>query len=242
MQGSRPEAVLFDMGGVLLESADMWDESGFRKSYPDGLPEPVSEAWFLDMSKALIRAYEAIPEPRHAMDPRSVIRQWLPKAQIDPTPAAVERWYGIIAQWEVRPLYPFVRSTLESLRDMGFRLGLISNTLMVGEGHRNLFREGGILDLLEFMVFSAEFGMNKPDPSIFRHALDSMAIRAERAWYVGDKPHRDVGGAHRVGMTAVLVDSTYHGRIHDAPENEPDLKVPDISALPDVLREAGTTG
>lgn len=223
------------MGGVLLESADMWDQSGFRKSFPDGLPEPVSEGWFMGLSKAVIDAYVAIPAPRHAMDPRPVIREWLRKVPIDPTPEAVDRWYRIVAQWEVRPLYPFVRPTLESLRGMGYRLGLISNTLMVGEGHRKLFREGGILDLFEFMVFSAEFGMNKPDPSIFRHALDSMALPAERAWYVGDKPHRDVCGAHGVGMTAVLVDSIYHGRIHDAPENEPDLMIPDISALPDVL-------
>jgi HAD superfamily hydrolase (TIGR01662 family) len=233
----KPEAILFDMGGVLLESADMWDESGFRKSFPDGLPEPVTEAWFIGLSKALIRGFEAIPPPRHAMDPRPFIRDWLPKAQIEPTPEAIERWYGIIAQWEVRPLYPFVRPTLETLHRMGYRLGLISNTLMVGDGHRNLFRDGGILEWFDFMVFSAEFGMNKPDPSIFRHALESMAVPADRAWYVGDKPHRDIGGAHRVGMTAILVDSIYHHRILDAPENVPDWKVPDISAIPDLLRE-----
>lgn len=235
MLQTRPAAILFDMGGVLLESADMWDDSGFHKSFPDGLPEPVSEEWFLDMSKALIRAYEALPQPRHAMDPRPLIAEWLPKAQVDPTPESVERWYRIMAKWEVRPLYPFVRNTLDSLRTMGFRLGLISNTLLVSDGHRNLFREGGILDLFEFMVFSAEFGMNKPDPSIFRHALDSMGITAGQAWYVGDKPHRDVCGAHSVGMKAVLVDSTYHDRIQDAPENQPDMLIPDISALPGFL-------
>ncbi|MCL4695333.1 MAG: HAD hydrolase-like protein, partial [Candidatus Hydrogenedentes bacterium] len=54
---------------------------------------------------------------------------------------------------------------------------------------------------------------------------------------VGDKPHRDIVGAHGVGMTGVLVDSTYHDRIQDGPEFEPDLKIPDISALPNVLRD-----
>ena len=34
----KPEAILFDMGGVLLESADMWTEAGFEKTYPNGLP------------------------------------------------------------------------------------------------------------------------------------------------------------------------------------------------------------
>jgi putative hydrolase of the HAD superfamily len=96
--------------------------------------------------------------------------------------------------------------------------------------------EAGILDLFEFAVFSAEFGTNKPDPSIFRHALDSMAVDAGDAWYVGDKPNRDVCGAHGVGMKAVLVDSAHHEHINDAPENVPDLRIADISELPGLLK------
>lgn len=238
MKLSNPVAILFDMGGVLLESADMWDPSGYRKSFPEGIPGPGSEEWFIGMSMAMIRAYEALPQPRAALDTRAIIREWLPRATIEPTDANVETWYRIVARWEVRPLYPFVRETLETLRLMGFRLGLVSNTLMVSDGHRELFRDGGILDLFETLVFSAEFGMNKPDASIFLHALDHMGVAAASAWYVGDKPHRDVVGAHGVGMTAVLVDSIYHDRIAEGQAFKPDLMIPDISALPDVLRSA----
>lgn len=234
---AEPEAILFDMGGVLLESVDMWDEAGFHKSFPSGLPEPVSTEWFIALSRDLIRVYEAQPLPRSAMDPRPLIASWLHKIAIDPTPETVERWYDILAQWEVRPLYPFVRPTLEALRAMGLRLGLISNTLMVSDGHRRLFRAGGILEYFEFLVFSAEFGMNKPDPSIFRYALSAMALNPADAWYVGDKPHRDVCGAHSVGMKAVLVDSIYVDRIHDGDAFVPDLRIRDIAALPSVLRE-----
>ena len=235
MRVTVPEAVLFDMGGVLLESADMWDDSGYHKSYPGGLPGGVPVEWFLGLSRAILQAYEALPQPRPAMDPRPIIRSWLGEVSIEPSPENVERWYAVLSDWEVRPLYPFVRPTLERLRAMGFRIGLISNTLMVSDSHRRLFREGGILDLFEFAVFSAEFGMNKPDPSIFRHALNSMRLNPARAWYVGDKPHRDVCGAHSVNMTAVLVDSIYEGRIHDGPDYVPELRIPDISALPALL-------
>ncbi|MCC6487184.1 MAG: HAD family hydrolase [Candidatus Hydrogenedentes bacterium] len=235
MRVTVPEAVLFDMGGVLLESADMWDDSGFHKSYPKGLPDGTPVEWFLGLSRAILQAYEALPQPRPAMDPRPIIAAWLERLPAEPSPANVERWYAVLSDWEVRPLYSFVRPTLERLSEMGFRIGLISNTLMVSDSHRRLFREGGILNLFEFMVFSAEFGMNKPDPSIFRHALESMKLDPARAWYVGDKPHRDVCGAHSVGMTAVLVDSIYEGRTHDGPEYVPDLRIPDISALPDLL-------
>lgn len=241
MDLQKPPAILFDMGGVLLESADMWDPSGYRKSFPDGIPSPGTEDWFIGMSVALIHAFEALPSPRPALNARPIIGEWLPKAGIEPTDDNIEFWYRVIAQWEVRPLYPFVRETLEALHAMGFRLGLVSNTLMVTEEHRRLFREGGILPLFDTLVFSAEFGMNKPDASIFLHALESMNVPSEEAWYVGDKPHRDVVGAHGVGMTAVLVDSSYHDRIQDGPEFEPDLKIPDISALPNILRDLAVT-
>jgi len=233
---SRPDVILFDMGGVLLESADMWTETGFTKSYSNGLPEGVSTKWYLDMSKAILRAYEAIPAPRPAMDPRPIVREWLPKTNIDPTDAAVAFWYDVLGWWEVRPLFPFVRDALTQVRELGLRVGLISNTLLVSKYHRDLFREGGILDLFEFMVFSAEFGTNKPDPKIFRHALDSMNVDASRAWYVGDKPHRDVCGAHSVGMTAVLVDGPYEHRTQDSAACVPDLRIENIAALPSVLR------
>ncbi|MDZ4859581.1 MAG: HAD family hydrolase [Candidatus Hydrogenedentes bacterium] len=232
----RPEAILFDMGGVLLESADMWTEPGFAKSYLNGLPEGVTKSWYMEMSNAILSAYDVLPAPRPAMDCRPLIAEWLPKAGIDATSDAIEHWYGVLGLWEVRPLYPFVRDALREIRDMGFRIGLISNTLLVSPYHRTLFHEGGILDLFEFMVFSAEFGANKPDPAIFRHALGAMNLDPRNAWYVGDKPHRDVCGAHSVGMTAVLVDGPYEHRTRDSAACVPDLRVKDISALPEVLR------
>ncbi|NUM55558.1 MAG: HAD family hydrolase [Candidatus Hydrogenedentes bacterium] len=231
----RPEAILFDMGGVLLESVDMWTDAGFEKSYPNGLPNGASPEWFMGMSRDILARYERLPAPRPAMDLRPIIAEWLPKAGMDASAETVEDWYGVLGWWEVRPLYPFVREALKRINDMGYRIGLISNTLLTSQYHRDLFRAGGIFDLFEFMVFSAEFGANKPDPRIFRHALDAMKLDASCAWYVGDKPHRDVCGAHGVGMTAVLVDGPYEHRMSDSPAHEPDVRVRDISELPELL-------
>lgn len=232
----KPGALLFDMGGVLLESADSWDAASFPRSFPQGLPEDAPLDWFLDVSRRILDAYFGLPDPRPSMDPRPIIAEALARRGFEPYAEAVERWYAIVAQWEVRPLYPFVAGTLRTLHAEGYRLGLISNVLTVQDGHRALFRDAGIHDLFEVMVFSSEFGLNKPSPSIFSHALERMGIAADCAWYIGDKPHRDVCGAHATGMTAVLVDSAYHHRIADAPENAPDLTIPDISHLPACLR------
>ncbi|MBX7257009.1 MAG: HAD family hydrolase [Candidatus Hydrogenedentes bacterium] len=229
------EAVLFDMGGVLLESADMWDAAGFAKSFPDGIPDDLPIDWFLALSKALIAAFEALPQPRHALDTRPIIADWLRQLGHGATKEEVDRLYAILARWEVRPLYEHVPATILTLRQMGYRLGLVSNTLMVSDAHRTLFKEAGIFDAFDVLVFSAEFGMNKPDTSIFTCALDAMNVAPNRAWYVGDKPHRDVCGARRVGMTSVLVDGPHLNHLGDGDDHWPELMIPDISALPGLL-------
>lgn len=231
----KPEAILFDMGGVLLESADMWTEAGFEKSYPNGLPACFSKDWFMDMSQDIMRRYAALSEPRPAMDLRPCIAEWLPKAGVDPSPESIQHCYDYLGWWEVRPLFPFVHEALTKCNAMGYRIGLISNTLLTSAYHRALFRDEGIYDLFEFMVFSAEFGWNKPDPQIFQHALDAMKLKPQNAWYVGDKPHRDICGAHGVGMTAVLVDGPYEHRVNDSPAHVPDIRIRDISELPELL-------
>ncbi len=232
----KPEGILFDMGGVLLDPADQWDAAGFDVSFPEGLPEPAPVDWFLKMSADIIETFLVLPPPRPAMDPRPFIATWLWKRGLAPTDEAIELWYDVLSRWEARPVYGFAPSALRTLHGMGVRMGLVSNTLMPGTYIRERFREAGVHDLFDVLVFSAEFGANKPDPAIFRHALASMALEPHQAWYVGDKPQRDICGAHGVGMTAVLVDSKHAEHIHAAPENVPDLRVANISALPDILK------
>ncbi len=228
-----PKAVLFDMGGVLLDAADRWDAAQFPVSFPNGLPEPAPLEWFLAMSSDIMETFVALPPPRPAMDVRPLIAAWLRKRSIEADSETVERWFDVLMRWEASPVYPFVPAPLRALASMGIRLGVISNTLMPAKYIRERFRDAGILDLFEFTVFSAEYGVNKPDPALFRHALDAMRLRPEEAWYVGDKPQRDVCGAHGAGMTAVLVDSRHHHRIHDGPDHVPDFRIPTIAALPD---------
>ena len=236
---TRPDAILFDMGGVLLEAADRWDAENFPKSFTDGLPLHAPQEWFLGMSSAVLGRYLALDPPRPAVDCRPTIAEWLERRGVKPTGEAVARWHDVLAQWEVRPVFPFVRPTLEALRAMGLRMGVVSNTAMPGERIRRHFRESGIYDFFDGLVFSGDFGVNKPHPSIFQHVLDEMRVEAARAWYVGDKPKRDVSGAHSVGMTAVLVDSAHAGHAHDAPENVPDVRIHTMADLPDLVASYG---
>ena len=74
----------------------------------------------------------------------------------------------------------------------------------------------GLLDYLPARVYSCEFGMTKPHPSIYRHALDKLDVAPAEAIFVGDKLKVDVVGPQRLGMHGVLVASPF--RVESDPE------------------------
>lgn len=98
-------------------------------------------------------------------------------------------------------LYEDARPALAELRRRGLKLGLVSNT------GRDLsaFVEHHALDV-DAAVSSRLHGKTKPDPSIFRAALDLLGVRPNEAAMVGDSVEDDVEGARAVGMRAVLLD------------------------------------
>jgi putative hydrolase of the HAD superfamily len=78
-------------------------------------------------------------------------------------------------------------------------LGVISNFY----GNVNiLLEEAGIAPLLSTIVDSTRVGVSKPDPAIFRIALDKIGCAAQEAMYVGDSFEKDVAGARGAGMRA----------------------------------------
>ncbi|MDY0406388.1 HAD family hydrolase [Virgibacillus sp. 179-BFC.A HS] len=66
------------------------------------------------------------------------------------------------------------------------------------------------------IVISGDFGIGKPDTSIFRHALSKLGVAKENAIMVGDNLKTDILGANRIGMRNV--------RINRRPTDETDIK------------------
>ncbi len=95
------------------------------------------------------------------------------------------------------------RRTLDALREGPLRLACVSNS--DGRADRAL-TDCGVRDGLEFVVDSQVVGIEKPDPGIFRIALERLGVPADRALYVGDLRAVDEVGARAAGMHFVLID------------------------------------
>lgn len=63
----------------------------------------------------------------------------------------------------------------------------------------------GLADYFDHIVISGSFGMGKPAPSIFRHAMQLLGITPEEGLMVGDKLTTDIIGANGVGMKSVWI-------------------------------------
>lgn len=108
-------------------------------------------------------------------------------------------------------LHPDALPTLKRLRRTGLTLGLISNFEEWLEG---LLETLEVHHYFDVSVISGIEGVEKPDPAIFRLALDRAGVAPEEAVYVGDSPTFDVEPARNLGMTAVLIDR--RGRHQDS--------------------------
>lgn len=90
---------------------------------------------------------------------------------------------------------------LHTLREAGFRLGVISDWQ---KGLAYFCEELGIGTFLDVVVASAEVGFQKPDPRLFQVARERMGISSDEILHVGDLAI-DIEGAHAAGFSVVLL-------------------------------------
>jgi HAD superfamily hydrolase (TIGR01662 family) len=127
---------------------------------------------------------------------------------------------------------PEVLETLDRLRADGKRLGLVSNITLLPRLVREDLDRMSLGSRLAATVFSSEVGVRKPDPRIFREALDRLGSDPAQTVFVGDRLYDDVSGAQAVGMRAVL---TKQFRQEEDPDYRPDAVIDHLTELPETL-------
>lgn len=86
----------------------------------------------------------------------------------------------------------------------GFRLAIASNTQRAYTEPE--LQALGLWDRFEVVVFSSDVRSCKPDPAIFRRALNELGVSPAEVLYVGDNPIDDVSGAAALGIPTILLD------------------------------------
>lgn len=100
-------------------------------------------------------------------------------------------------------LFPDARPAIDTLLAAGHRLGLVTN---FDSRIWSLLDDLRLRECFASVTIPALAGAAKPDPAIFRRALDTLGATASDGVSVGDSIADDVAGAQAVGLTAVLID------------------------------------
>jgi putative hydrolase of the HAD superfamily len=159
---------------------------------------------------------------------------------------------GMVAYHDTkfRQLRPFsdAEEMLSFLKDeTELILGVITEGLSVKQAEK-LVRLGVYRYLDPRAIFiSDQVGISKPNPKLYRHALDRLGLAAERTMYVGDNPVNDVEPAKRTGMITVRYRG--RGKHSGAPAPvEPDYEIREYGELLriladdfDIRNQGGTT-
>ena len=124
------------------------------------------------------------------------------------------------------------REALQSVKNRGYLIGLISNTGMTpGILFRRFLCSEDLLQFFHVLTFSDEVELCKPSTQIFDLTLKSLGASAENTVHVGDHIKNDILGANQAGMISILVGSA-EGQEKLA---EPHLNIGDLHGLPQAL-------
>jgi putative hydrolase of the HAD superfamily len=186
----EPRAILVDIGETLFRERPM-----DRRAAAEALVADARFAGRLPDPNALEAAHAAGAEHPETWTVLGWLRGMLPAELADEAEILV---------WEAGvPMEPMpgAREALAALRAARVPVGVVSNTLFSARAWTHELRRHGLA--VDFVVSSADVRARKPDPAIFRAALDRLRLPAGDVWHVGDSYEKDVRGAAAAGLRPV---------------------------------------
>lgn len=214
----RPEAVLFDVDGTLLDSVPLFIEMSTELIEELGAP-PVPEAQI----RALMS--EATPDLLMKILPEDFPDA---KQRVDALMAAnmtrfIERYH------QESQLLPDALETVRELAAAGFVLGLATSS-----GRALPFLDRcGLREHFSAIVGREDVARHKPDPEPLLLCAERMTLAPQHCMYVGDSLV-DIRAARAAEMTAVAIPTGTATRDRLAEEG-PDLLLGRLSELPSLL-------
>lgn len=125
-------------------------------------------------------------------------------------------------------LTPAVSALLQTLRQRGFKLGIITDGWLAAQ--KSKVAALGLAPLVDIIIYSDIWGREfwKPSPHPFRELEAALGVRPEQCLYIGDNPVKDMPGAHGAGWRAWRLHIP--GREHSTVESPPVFAGPDFVA------------
>ncbi|MGD0750210.1 MAG: HAD family hydrolase [Anaerolineales bacterium] len=239
------KVILFDFGSTLIYSKDPWppiyeqadraleqvfkragvslEIKAFSSEFETFLDSYYAERGTSPIEKTTFSSLQELLQQKGFQEiPVSVVR------------AALEAMYSITQQnWY---LEADTIPTLKTLRENGYRLGMVSNT-SDDKNVQQLVDRWKLRPFFETIVTSAGCGFRKPDQRIFRLALDHFGVPPEQVAMVGDSPEADILGANQMGFYSILITRRACPPEEGELTIQPQAVIPTLDLLPGLLAD-----
>ncbi|GAE37469.1 HAD family hydrolase [Halalkalibacter akibai] len=116
---------------------------------------------------------------------------------------------------------------LEELKSSNFLLGMITNGY--GQFQMDNIKALGIEEHFDVILVSEWEGIKKPDPKIFKRALEQLNVSPKQSVFVGDHPENDVKAAQNVGMRGIWIKDFQWDNV------QADFTVSDLAEIPIII-------
>ena len=173
--------IFFDMGSTLIDETESY------------------KGWFRNASDAVGGAISAEEIKRGYLEGL---------ARYAPTIAGQLKPYGYAENTTVHlypntliRAYPQAKPLLAQLSKT-YKLGVVANQAAGADERLARF---GLLEYFDFIIASADVGLSKPDPRIFRLALDKAGCQPHEAVMIGDRPDNDIYPAKQLGIRTIRI-------------------------------------
>jgi epoxide hydrolase-like predicted phosphatase len=185
-------AIIFDLGGVLLRTADfsprekLANQLGMSRAELEELIFGGDSGGAVQKGEISLEEYWRTVQERLNYSPdefKALIEVFFAEDGLD------------------HELVDYIRELRR-----GYKTALLSNA--TSDLRTQVAEKWHIEDAFDIMVISGEVGMIKPEPGIFKLTLEQLGVEAQEAVFVDDML-RNVDGARKAGLNAIQFQSTH---------------------------------
>ncbi|MFN2136013.1 MAG: HAD family hydrolase [Candidatus Promineifilaceae bacterium] len=240
------EAVIFDLGGTLIEYAGpyaVWPEletPGLQAAYAALQNHGVALPPFAQFRDAafvtLPGRWEDATAGRQNLRLAAFLRELLGQQGVNGLAqgwleSASRAYEQAVCSQAV--LIDGALSTVRTLKEQGYKLALLSNTMFEGTAHVDDLHRFGLDSYFDAMLFSADENKWKPSAVPYLHLLHRLQVPPDRAVFVGDSPEHDIVGGKAAGLRTIYFRSS--GRFASPDGVQPDATIERLLELPSLL-------
>jgi putative hydrolase of the HAD superfamily len=239
------KAAIFDLGETLMHLTVTWEQirewriqaihSALKEQGADPSPAEVRREWLRlheEESDYAARTFEEI-------EIRESFLKLFDRLKVKPEQQPnmddlVRRFFALEAEsWVILPGVP---QMLQEVRDLGLKIGLLSNARN-DWAVKEIMNRLGLTSYFDVILTSAALGIRKPRPEPFREMLKLLGVEADEAVMVGNSLEADIAGARPLGIRTIRVKFGDHPDelpLHPEANVDPDITV---STVQDVVQE-----